>query len=91
MKKQELYTLAAALSAIGQAAWSMLFPTALGVLAGRLLCGRYGWGKGVFLLFILAGVLIGFYSMFAYIRRMMRLLNQTGGRSRNDLDKEDKR
>ena len=78
VKNNEPYTLFAALSAIGQAAWCMLVPTALGVLAGKLLCGRFGWSRGVFLLFIIAGVLIGFYSMFTYIRKMMRLLDSSG-------------
>ncbi len=78
MKNTELYTLFAALSSIGQAAWCVIFPTGLGVAAGKLLCGRFGWGRGVFLLFIIAGVLTGCWSMFTYIRKMMRLLDSSG-------------
>lgn len=56
-----------AINFIMQTIFCMVCPAGLLVLGGWYLNARCGWGKWVLITAIVLGVLIGFYSMIAYI------------------------
>lgn len=64
---KHIYNGAYLINVIFQAFWSLLFPMALGFLAGWLLTARFGLPSWIYAVLLLVGVGIGLFSMIKFL------------------------
>ena len=66
-----------AINYILQAAFCMIVPAGLIILGGWLLVNRCGAGRWVMIVTIVAGVLLGLYSMFYFLLKTVHTFDPT--------------
>lgn len=67
------------LANVGVLGWIFLLPVLLGLVAGRLIAGRLGLGRGPVLAGLLVGLVVGAWTSWWHVRRSLEDRDDEGG------------